>query len=192
MKMNTKMIVVGLVLGLMFCYTGTALAETAVSDTSAAVDLNFQINIANYIEFRVGTAGAVTDTIVFNPSVGDLSASNTITGTGGDVGGSQVNVSLISNTPSITITATNNTPNGLVNGADFINWESISTTDLGAALTPPLLTNAGGTTSPTALFGAQTITTIWEYQYTRRAGVDPIPTQNGAYTGTVTYTASTP
>jgi len=192
MKKNAKMMVMGLVLVMVFCYAGPVLAETSVGGNTASVDLNFQVTIQNYIEFRVGTAGMTTDTINFSPSPAELANSTAITGTGGDVGGSQVTVRLLSNTAQVTITANNDTPNGLVNGGDFINWESITTTDIGGLLVPPLLTNAGGETSPgSPLIGAQNITTTWQYEYTRRAA-DPIPTVPGNYVGIVTYIASNP
>lgn len=192
MKTNAKMMAIGLVLAMVFCYAGSVLAETSVGNTSAAVDLNFQVTIANYIEFRVGTAGTTTDTINFSPTAAELAGSTAITGTGGNAGGSAVNVSLLSNTTQVTITASNDTPNGLVNGGDFIDWQSITTSDTGGNLAPPPLNNGGGTTSPdTPLFGPQNISTTWEYQYTRRVG-DPIPSVPGNYLGTVTYTASAP
>ena len=192
MKKNAKMMVMGLVLAMVFCYAIPSLAETTIGTDTAAARLIFQVNIMNYIEFRVGNLAANdVNTISFSPTMPDLTGSATITGGGGDVIDSTVSVRLLSNTPSITITATNNTPNGLANGGEFIDWESITTTEVGAGLVPPLLTNTGNTTSPTVMVGAQDITTSWQYSYTRRVG-DPIPTQQGAYTGTITYTASTP
>lgn len=190
MKTNAKMMAIGLVLTMVFCYAGTSLAETSIHSDTASVELNFQVTIANYIEFRVGTAGVTTDTINFSPTAAELGANTPITGTGGDAGGSQVNVSLLSNTPQITITADNDTPTGLENGIDRIDWLSITTTDIGGNLAPPLLNNAGGEVSPdTPLAGPQTLSTTWEYQYTRRVG-DPIPSIPGTYNGTVTYTAT--
>ncbi len=190
MKKNAKMMVMGLVLVMVFCYAGPVLAETSIHGDTASVELNFQVTIANYIEFRVGTAGVTTNTINFSPTAAELGANTTIPGTGGDAGGSQVTVSLLSNTPQITITATNDTPTGLENGIDRIDWLSISTTDVLGNLAPPLLNNAGGEASPdTPLAGPQNITTTWEYEYTRRVG-DPIPSIPGNYVGTVTYTAT--
>lgn len=193
MKKNAKMMVMGLVLAMVFCYAGSSLAGTTVGENTASVTLDFRVNIQNYIEFRVGDL-TTTSTISFQPSPVELSDSTTITGVGGDVAAgadSQVNVSLLSNTPSITITA-NTSGSGLVNGADSINWESITTAEIGGSvIAPPLLTNSGNETSSTVLTGAQNLNTIWEYSYTRLAG-DPIPTVPGAYTGTVTYIASTP
>ncbi|MEN8243591.1 MAG: hypothetical protein ABFS43_01670 [Thermodesulfobacteriota bacterium] len=196
MKTNAKMMVIGLVLAIVFCYAGPGLAETSIGTgaaASAAVNLNFQVSIQNYIEFRVGTDGSL-DTINFSPGIDDLNNSSVVAGENGDLGSGRVSVRLLSNTPSIIITATNNTPSGLVNNGDFIDWESITTTEVTGgqgSIAPPLLTNAGSTTSTTPLNGAQNILTSWAYTYTRRAG-DPIPTEDGAYTGQVTYTASTP
>lgn len=185
---------IGLVLAMVFCYASSSLAGTAVGTDSAAVNLRFQVLIQNYIEFRVGLPTGMS-TINFSPDPDQLFNSTPITGTGGNVAGSQVTVRLLSNTPSITLTATNDTNTGLINGTETIDWLSIATTDLGGAtgdnLTPPLLNNAGNQTSPDILNGPQDIDTVWEYQYTRRAG-DSIPTVNGNYVGTVTYTATSP
>lgn len=193
MKKDAKMMVMGLVLAMVFCYAGSSLAGTTVGEDTASVTLDFQVNIQNYIEFRVGHL-TTTSNISFQPLPIELSASTPITGVGGDVAAgtdSQVTVSLLSNTPSITITA-NTSGSGLVNGADSINWESITTAEIGGnVIAPPLLTNAGGEISSTILTGAQNINTIWEYSYTRLSS-DSIPTVPGAYTGTVTYVASTP
>lgn len=188
--------VIGLVLAIVFCYAGPVLADSAVAtgtSASAAVNLNFQVSIQNYIEFQVGTLGS-PDTIYFSPDLDDLNTSSVVTSVDGNLGGGGVSVKLRSNTPSIIITATKNNISGLENSSDFIAWESISTTEttLGdGSIIPPTLTSAVSDTSPTALTGAQDINTSWYYTYTRRDG-DPIPTKDGAYTGQVTYTASTP
>jgi len=190
MKTNAKMMVIGLVLAMVFCYAGTALAETDIGTTTASARLNFRVTISDYIEFRIGTAGTTIDQIEFAPSLDDNQNNTEIAGTGGDQLNGSVTVRLLSNTGQpVTITAINPTSTGLSDGGTgLISYATILTTETGGGgLAPPMLTDAGGTTTalPT---GVNDINTEWTYTY-QNNGATPLP---GTYTGQVTYTASAP
>ena len=76
MKKNAKMMVMGLVLAMVFCYAIPSLAETTIGTDTAAARLIFQVNIMNYIEFRVGNLAANdVNTISFSPTMPDLTGS---------------------------------------------------------------------------------------------------------------------
>ena len=191
MKTDAKMMAIGLVLTMVFCYAGPVLAETGTGTTSASARLNFRVTIAEYIEFQIGSAGAGNiDEIQFSPSLADIQGSTEIGGSGGDQTGGAVSVRLLSNTSNaVTITAYNPSGTGLWNGgSEYINYANIITTDTGGGLTPPILSNAGGNTTALGI-GPNDINTIWTYTYQHTTGLDPLP---GTYTGQVTYTASAP
>ena len=191
MKTNAKMMVIGLVLAMVFCYAGTVWAESNTGTTSANARLNFRVTIAEYIEFRVGSPGAAVDEIQFSPSLADIQAPNVVSGSGGDLTGGEVTVRLLSNTSNaVTVTAYNPSTTGLWDGGtEYINYANIITTESGAGgLTPPILTNAGGN-STTLAAGPNDINTAWTYTYEHTTGPEPLP---GTYTGQVTYTASAP
>ena len=191
MKKNAKMMVMGLVLVMVFCYASTGLAEEGVGTTSASARLNFRVTVAEFIEFRIGSAGSGNiDEIQFSPSMADIQTPTEIGGAGGDQTGGAVTVRLLSNTSdAVTITAYNPSGTGLRDAATntFINYASILTTESGSGLTPPILSDAGGNTTVLSA-GPNTINTVWSYTY-QHVGADPLP---GTYTGQATYTASAP
>jgi hypothetical protein len=190
MKKNAKMMVMGLVLVMVFCYASPVLAEEGIGTTSANARLNFRVTVAEFIEFRIGSAGAGNiDEIQFSPSMADIQTPTEIGGAGGDLTGGEVTVRLLSNTSNaVTITAYNPSGTGLFDGgSEYINYASILTTESGSGLTPPILSDAGGNTTVLPA-GPNTINTVWSYTY-QHVGADPLP---GTYTGQATYTASAP
>ena len=97
-------------------------------------------------------------------------------------------VKLVSNSTGVTITPTNNAPNGLDNGAgNYIDWNHIATYNDDGSLAAPVLSNGGGT--PVNVSGPQNIDTTWRYTFTNQGGVLH---DSGSYEGIVTYTATIP
>ncbi len=210
MKTTAKVKMVGLVLALVLCYfypaavsADTGVATGAAAQTGgagAAANLDFQITIPSFIVFRVGTAGSGNiDTIQFNPAAADVAAGTAgIAGTGGDVGGGIVNVSLISNDGLVTITEDNNSAGaGLGDGGgEFISYGQINTADSGAGgIAPPTLSDGGGNGSAiAATVGTITArTSTWTYTYDNPATPPAPGTYGGAGNGgRVTYTAAIP
>lgn len=177
-------------------------SNTPVGNFSVEMDLNFEINIPAVLYFRVGSAGATIDEVEF-----DLESSYGGAGTGTYNGGfgepgsgdpiaatnnGTLLVELRSNVGDIEISATVSNPLGLGNGAgQFIDFDEIDTASDDAGVPAPVLTNAGGApVSVTAnLFSGLVTdrTANWTYSYANTQAKTA-----GVYTGTVTYTASTP
>ena len=189
MKKKARIILLGLVMAIAFCYANSVRAESNFatgSPATASVELDFQIVIPSFIYFRVGTAGTGSvDTISFAPSANDLATGATTIGTGGDATLGAVNVVLISNAGDVTITPTND--GGLDSGVSTISYTHIAT--LSGAISAPLLTDAGGApvTIGSGAFGVTNLTDTWTYRYINLT----VPAA-GIYTDTVTYTAVTP
>lgn len=167
---------------------------------NTAVDLNFQVVIPNLVRLRIGNATSV-NTLVFDMSgtpaaVGDT---NPVTGTGGDqLGISRVTVQVLANGGATSVqVATGVTGGGsgidcqaasgsCQNGTDFIAWDEITVAGNGCSVTPPALTNAGGTSATyNATGGIVNENCAWDYTYDNST----VPV-DGTYSGTVTYTAT--
>lgn len=194
MKLNAKMMAIGLVLVMVVCYAGSSFAESDVGTTTASVRLNFRVTISEYLEFRVGSDLGTIDEIAFAPNLADIQGGNTVTGTGGDLTGGRVTVRLLSNTSNpVTISALDLSGGGLTDGTNVISYENIVTADDNGGtgsggITPPVL--ADGVTTTSALPpGPNNITTQWTYTYEHTSATEPLP---GTYTGQVRYTASAP
>ena len=122
-----------------------------------------------------------------------------IAGTGGNVGGGVVTVSLVSNAGAVDIAEANNSGgNGLGDGAgNFISYAQINTTTNDGNLPAPLLSD-GGTNSVSIPVTAGNITNRqaqWTYTYDNPATPPEAGTYGtgGAATGgQVTYTAAIP
>jgi hypothetical protein len=202
--MKMKLLAAAVVSGTaLFAMPGMALAESG-TDTTAAYSVaarhNFTVVIPAFLSFRVGTAGATIDNITFSPTVPVLGNSTPVAGAGGTGGGggSTTDVVLLSNAGQVTITATNNSGGlGLSTGvaADgYINLNEITASSGNAALTPPALSNAGGTTStPTLNAGTRVTnqTATWTFAYANTT-IPSAGTYGGATSGQVTYTATAP
>jgi hypothetical protein len=180
------------------CAPTAVMAESASDDTSpysAAVNLDFQIDIPSVLNFRVGSAGGV-DLINFSPAAAVVGDDSDVAGTGGDLTGGVVTVDLFSNGGQVTITPTNSSLGaGLSDGGtENIPYTEILTASNLAALPAPVLSNAGGTaTSPTETAGVTDLSAQWTYTYDNTA-VYPAGTYGGINTrgGRVTYTATAP
>ena len=191
MKTKARIILLGLVMAVVFCYVTSVRAESNFaigSPATASVNLDFQIVIPSFIYFRVGTVGSV-DTINFAPTPIDVATGTTIAGTGGDAGPGAVNVVLISNGGNITITESNDgSGTGLNSLSGSISYDQITTADTLGNISPPTLSDGGGGTSSTSFSGVTNESDTWTYTYTNPA-TPPLP---DTYTGQVTYTASIP
>jgi hypothetical protein len=169
------------------------------SCTTPGVDLNFQVDIPSLVRLRIGDATAV-NTLVFAPTAAEVGAPGTpITGSGGDqLGISRVTVQVLANGGATSVqvdTAVTGGGSGLdcqassgncQNGVNFLAWDEISVAGNGCSVTPPALTNAGGTFATyNATGGIVNEDCAWDYTYDNTT----VPV-DGTYTGTVTYTAT--
>ena len=197
MKHLNKQSIIGLIVAAIGMCPVTSLADSGSSTTgspSVAVDLDFRVVIPGILRFRVGTDTAGTvDEVLFEPAAADV-------GTGGDVTATTngtVTVSIFSNAGLITITPTNDTgaSEGLTNAeGDDIPYSEILVGESEPAFANPTLSNTGGApdaTTPTPTSGNNKVTSYptatWTFEYDNAAAY-PV----GEYTGTVTYTATTP
>jgi len=197
MKTHYKQFITSLLLGAICIVPVTARADSGSANSaspSVAVDLDFRVVIPGILRFRVGTdTPGTVDEILFEPAAGDIGTGNNVTAT---TNGS-VTVSIFSNAGQITITPTNDTvaSKGLTNVAgDDISYSEILVSESEAAFANPTLSNAGGptdATTPTPTSGNMKVTNYtnktWSYFYDNDADYPA-----GEYTGTVTYTATTP
>jgi hypothetical protein len=166
--------------------------------TTPGVDLNFQVVIPNLVRLRIGDPTLV-NTLSFNPTAAQVGTSTPITGTGGDQFGiSRVTVQVLANGGATSVqvdTAVTGGGSGLgcqassgscQNGVDFLAWDQITVAGNGCLVTPPALTNGGGTFATyNATGGIVNEQCAWDYTYAN----DTTPV-DGTYTGTVTYTAT--
>jgi hypothetical protein len=199
MKTKARIILLGLVMVIALCYVNFANAESNSATGAAAVsggagapvNLDFQIIIPEFIYFQVGSDLAVIDQIEFTPTADEVANATpgiAATAASGDLGSGSVTVSLVSNAGNITITERNDHPGlGLVSGSGNISYVQINTGD--GAIPAPILSDAGGNTSPIVSAGGITdLSDVWTYTYTN-PGTPPLP---DTYTGRVTYTAAIP
>jgi len=165
----------------------------------AIVNLDFKIVIPGVLRFRVGdnAAGSV-DLITFTQPAATLGDGSDTAGTGGDLTGGSVTVSLVSNIGAVTITEDNNSGGaGLGNGnGDFIPYTEILTTSTSTDFAAPTLSDAGGGTStPTPSNGNVTNRTAqWTYVYDNSTAYPPgdYGADTGGGGGSVSYTAAAP
>lgn len=158
---------------------------TGAGAISANADVDFQINIPRFISFRVGSAGATVDQVVFNVPAANI-------GDGSDIAAASngtLGVNLLGNVGTISLTATTSGP--LTNGTDDISWAEILTSSDLAALDVPAIIDGGtgGAQSVAANVGASVVnrSANWTFDYSNTDVVGA-----GTYTGTVTFTASAP
>ena len=208
MKTTSKIFILGLVMVMALCYANSASAESnfatggaaASGGGGAAVNLDFQIVIPAFIYFRVGSDLAVIDQIQFAPTADEVAnATPGTAGTGGDLGGGTVTVSLVSNAglgAGVNIIETNNGATGLGDGSgNFISYAQINTASNNGALPAPVLSDAGSNSvNIAATAGAITNRQAqWTYTYDNPATIPEAGTYGGsANGGRVTYTAAVP
>jgi hypothetical protein len=191
MKTKARIILLGLVIAIAFCYVTSVRAESNFATgagATASARLDFQIVIPPFVYFRVGTVGAGSiDTINFSPTAAEVATGAVTTGTGGDAGGGAVNVDLISNGGNITITESNDGGGtGLNSLSGSISYAQVNTTD--GSIPAPILSDVGGNNVSILSAGITNLSDVWTYTYTNPAA-PPLP---DTYTGQVTYTAAIP
>ena len=175
---------------------------------SVQVELEYEIVIPRVLYFRVGTAGNTIDTVEFD--VGQtLGAGNDmvkstpglplgngapIAATSSNAGGQGViPVEIRANVGNVSIHTTVSNAQGLVgDNGHFLNYDQIKTDSSDSASFPaPVLANSS--IAPVAIapsgFGGHVTIRNAEWTYTYLNQTTPAA---GVYTGTVTYTATSP
>lgn len=164
--------------------------STGTGTLTATGRVNFSITIPRVLFLQVGTgtllaSNGTIDTIAFTPSAGVVGSGAAVAATAGsgDLGNGQVTVRVIGNVGSVALTATG--PATLTNGTGgTIAWTQIVTAVSGGT-THPIINGAG--VSYPASGNVVNLTGGWTYTY-----ANSVTPAAGTYTGTVTYTATTP
>ena len=180
--------------------------QTGTGGLSATAHVDFTITIPRTLYLRVGTGsaypatlanGATIDLITFSPALATLGNNTPIAGTGGDIGGGVETAAILTNSNTVSLTAT---ATGALTDAsgDTIPFTQINTvasalTGTDMLLTAPTLTN--GVSTPVTLTAAANKTIAadakWTYTY-QNAAVVPAGTYGGVNVnnGRVVYTAT--
>ncbi len=177
-------------------------AEQTIAAGAGALNtnarLNFRVVMPRFLRFRVGTANATINLISFAPTATQVGDNISITGAGGDAGGSVVNVGVWSNAGQIIITPTNNSAGlglrGIAVADGAVNYNQIITTPSSALLPAPTLSNAGGvaaSVTPSSLPVTLRVAT-WAYSFANTTVPAASTFGTNARGGRVTYTASSP
>ena len=189
---------------------GAALALNAISalaeSTSAAggtggstsARLDFTLTVPKFLSLQVGSAGAGSiDTITFNPAVAQL-------GTGVDIAGGVVAVTVLANPGADTVNLTYRTTDAggtglaaLSDGANTVPWSTIGVTSDSVILTHPGNLTDGSAADVNLLApvpktaGVINLTANWTYVW-NDAGTVYAGSAAGGYTGRVAYRLATP
>ncbi len=180
--------------------------QAGAGGLSATAHVDFTITIPRTLYLRVGTGSAypgtltsvtTVDLISFAPALATLGNNTPVGGTGGDAGAGVETAAIITNSNSVSLTAT--ASGALTDGnGDTIPFTQINTaatalTGTDTLLTAPTLTN--GVSAPVTLTAAanKTITADakWTYTY-QNAAVVPAGTYGGVnlHNSRVVYTAT--
>jgi hypothetical protein len=200
MKTNFKMKAIAALVAGSALFSGSAMAMSAtdtVAPFSVANTVNFQIVIPGFLYFRVGVDTPAPNTLVFTVPAATVGV-GAVAATGGEAGPSALNVAARANNGLVTIATTVAAATGLGTGTatdGFINYNQITTTSNDVPNFPaPVLANAAIPNTTVALGGGPVgagkvtnRTAVWTYSYLNAT----VPSA-GTYTGSVTYTASTP
>lgn len=164
--------------------------DTGNGTLSASADLDFQIVIPRFLYLQVGAAGTAETLVTFDLSgVANITDVDNDLGNGNPVDGDvTVGVRLVSNAGNIDLAAVGS-GTGLSNGSETIAWSQItgSAADgtTAGGLDVPVIDAPAVTINATA--GVVNRTDTWSFDYENDALV-----AGGTYTGTVTYTATSP
>lgn len=174
---------------------------SGVNCTTPGVDLNFQVVIPNLVRLRIGNAASV-NTLLFDMSgtPGAVGTSSPVTATGGDGAVSNgVTVNVLANGGATSVQVDTSVTGGgsgidcqassgnCQAGTDFIAWDQIAVAGNGCSVTPPALSNGGGTFATYNANANGVVNEICEWRYTYANDTMPV---DGTYAGTVTYTAT--
>jgi hypothetical protein len=155
------------------------------ANITATARVDFSVSIPKFVLLQVGTLGTNNvDTISFAVPAANVGDGTVVAGTGGNLTGGQVTVRVVGNNGNMTLGATAGA--NLLSGADTIPWTEISTAITGGATHPAI---NGANATYTATNKVVNVNGTWTYSYLNTNGFVPA---FGTYTGTVTYTATTP
>jgi len=162
---------------------------TGTGTITATARVNFSITIPRFIFLQVGTgtflaANGTIDTISFTPTVAVVGNGTAVAATAGsgNLGNGGVTVRIVGNAGNVTLGATG--PANLTSGGNTIPWTQIATAITGGA-THPTINGTNATFTATA--NVVNVSGTWVYSY-----LNTVTPASGTYTGTVTYTATTP
>ncbi len=158
------------------------------ANITASARVNFSVTIPKFVFLQVGTgtflaANGTIDTVDFAVPAASVGNSTAVAGTGGNLTGGAVTVRVVGNNGNMTLGAVSGNPN-LLSGADTIPWTQIAVAVTGGATHPAI---NGATTTYTASGKVVNVNGTWTYSY-----LNSVTPASGAYTGQVTYTATTP
>lgn len=180
----------------------SALAESTSaaggSGASTSARLDFRLTVPKFLSLQVGSAGAGTiDTITFNPTVAQL-------GTGVDIAGSAVAVTVQANPGADTVNLTYRTTDAggtglaaLSDGTNTVPWSTVGVTSDSATLTHPANLADGSAADINVLApvpktaGVINLTANWTYVW-NDGGTVYAGSAAGGYTGRVAYRLATP
>lgn len=172
----------------------------AAAPFSAVGTLRIQVVVNPFLRLRIGPASAAISLLQFTPAAATIGDGSPVIGSGGDAGGSTVNVVVQGNRNQISVTPANSS-GGLGIGTGIvsdgrINYDQIGTISSDATNLPaPVLTNAGGAATLPVMNapGITNRSATWAYRYLNQtiasAGTYGGINLNGSR---VTYTATMP
>jgi hypothetical protein len=180
--------------------------QTGTAGLSATAHVDFTITIPRTLYLRVGTGSAypttltsvnTVDLISFAPALATLGNNTPVAGTGGDLGAGVETAAIITNSNSVSLTAT--AQGALLDAhGDAIPFTQINTvasalTAADTLLAAPTLTNGASTAVTLTAAANKTITADakWTYTY-QNAAVVPAGTYGGVNTqnSRIVYTAT--
>jgi len=183
---------------------------TGTGTLTATAHVNFTVAIPKMLYLRVGTGSTYTgttpsltsvatvDTITFSPAAGTVGNGTAVAGTGGDLNNGVETAAIVSNSGSVTLTAT--ATGALSDGAgDSIPYTQITTTAAQltstTALPAPVLANGASNSVVLTAPATKLITedAKWTFGYANSVSA-PAGTYGAtvANNGQVTYTATMP
>lgn len=167
----------------------TSVTGAGTLTTDAHVD--FRITIPRILRFRVGSPAGTIDLIDIAPTSAVLGGGTDVAATGGDLGGGDVTVNVLSNAGDVTITHDTNGAS-LTDGTNTIPYTEILTASNAVLLPAPGLGTATSSTV-VATAGLTNESAVWTYTYDNSV-LYPDGIYGGVNTngGRVTYTATSP
>ena len=160
-------------------------STTGAGTLSTTANLQFSVVIPRFIYLRVGDAASVNN-LTYSPTVADMVGSTAVQATGGDTGpsSSNLNVVVLGNAGNLQLAASNLTQ--LTSGGNNIPTSTLTATNPTGSITPPAF---NGSTTLTAVANIVNQVGTWRYTWANPAStVYP----SGTYTGTATYTLTSP
>jgi len=160
-------------------------SQTGAGTLSTTANVQFSVVIPRFIYLRVGDAASV-NTLTYSPTVAEMVGSTAVQATGGDVGPSNSNltVTVLGNAGNLQLAASNLTQ--LTSGGNNIPTSTLTASNPTGSITPPAF---NGSTTLTAVSNIVNQTGSWRYTWANPAST---VYASGTYTGTATYTLTSP